>query len=335
MLDVVCPLHPCVCVAVLLSRRCSFPGKMLNAKLYARALAFMALIWAGGCLKTAAALYDEKCNPLLPPENRIKAPKPYIAYQKKKLLETGGLQDRKRSGRKPKLSKAVLTQCCEVLKAGYLCWEPSAATFGHRHWSSINEAVYAVNSNPFLAFVCQQYAVTPALLQKRLHRHDPNLAHKHLRFKKALTPQQQMERQQVAARLLNISLAFPLLLDRVWWVDEASITFSGTELKSVKVYCDRRSATARDTHAIYRNIPGRRYRTITVRIIAAVNARLGPAYLEFTTGTTDIQRIALANTIYKVSSHSRGIPTRLSLSSSPKHSQLALSCRDSPLSAGS
>jgi hypothetical protein len=301
MLNVVCPLHVCVCVAVLLPRRSQFAGKMLSAKLYARALALLALMWAGGCLKGAAAFYDEKCNPLLPPENRIKAPKPYIAYQKKKLLETGGMQDRKRSGRKPKISKAVLSQCCAALKAGYTVWEPAVNNFGHRHWASIKEAVYGANSNQFLAWVCAQHGVTPELLQKRLHRHDPNLAHKQLRFKKALTPEQQYERQFVASRLLNIYLAQPLSLERVWWVDECSITFSGTELKNVKVYCDRRSAAARDTHAIYSNIPGSRYRTITVRIIAAVNARVGPAYLEFTTGTTDIQRIVLPNITYKVS----------------------------------
>lgn len=296
-----CPLPALRVLRWSLPCRCLHTGKMLRAKLYARALAFMALIWARGCLKTAAALYDEKCNPLLPPESRIKAPKAFIAYQKKKLLETGGLQDRKRSGRKPKITKATLTQCCEVLKAGYTVWEPAVGTFGHRYWATIKDAVYGPSSNPFLAWVCTQHGVTPELLQKRLHRHDPNLAHKHLSFKKALSPQQVFERQWVASRLLQLSLAQPTLLNRAWWVDECAITFSGNDLKTVKVYCDRRSAAAQATHAIYRNIPGTRYRTITVRIIAAVNAHLGPVYMEFTTGTTDINRRVLPNITYKVS----------------------------------
>jgi hypothetical protein len=297
------PVHVLRVLRWSLLCRSSHTGKMLRAKLYARALAFLALMWAGGCLKTAAALYDQKCNPLLPPESRIKAPKAFIAYQKKKLLETGGLQDRKRSGRKTKISKDTIAHCCEVLKGGYAVFEPALNTIGHRYWASIKDAVYGPNSNPFLAWVCTQHGVTPELLQKRLHRHDPNLAHKHLRFKKSLSPEQVFERQWVASRLLQLSLAQPTLLDSALWVDECAINFSGNDLKTVKVYCDRRSAAAQATHAMYRNIPGTRYRTITVRIIAAVNARIGPIYFEFTTGTTDINRWVLPNIIYKVSVH--------------------------------
>jgi hypothetical protein len=299
---IVCSVRVHACVAALLPCGPSYAGKMLRGKLYARALAFVALILAGGCLKSAAALYDERCNPLLPPANRVKAPKAFIAYQRKKLLETGGLQDRKRSGRKPKIPKSTVAQCCEALKAGYTVWEPAVNSIGVRHWASIKEAVYGANSHPLLAWVCWKYGVTPELLQKRLHNHDPNLAHKQLCFKKSLTAQQQFERQYVAAQLLNITLAQPQVLERTFYVDECAIVFSGTELKNVKVYCDRRSATAQATHTIYSNIPGTKYRTITVRIIAAVNALHGPAYLEFTTGTTDIQRRILpVTTPYKVS----------------------------------
>ena len=295
---------PAACARV---RRCVLPcrsliaGAMVSHKLFARILAFIALFHAHGCLKSAAAYYEAHCNLLLPPEKRVKAPKPFIAYQKKKLLDTGSLDDRARSGRKSKIPKGVLTQCCEALKGGYLSMEQAARAFGYRQWASIKDAVYGPNCHPFLAQVCLQFGVTPQLLQRRLHRHDPNLVHKQLHFKKPLTIEQQLVRQSVASQLLACSLASPGLLLRAFWMDECSITFSSGAISKVKVYCDKRSHAAQATHPTYTNMPGTRYRTITVHCIAAVNALTGAVYLEFTTGTTDIQRRHLPNITYKVS----------------------------------
>jgi hypothetical protein len=97
-------------------------------------------------------------------------------------------------------------------------------------------------------------------------------------------------------------LQMPNYLQRAYWADECAIEFSISKMSTkVKVYCDSRQYASCITQSTCRMKPGRRYRTITVRVIAAVNAIVGPAYLEFTTGTTDIKRMVLPDKAYKVS----------------------------------
>jgi hypothetical protein len=104
--------------AVALPCRTPTPGKMLNAKLLARVLAIIAMVTAGGCLKTAAVHFQAECDAHLPPEHHRKAPKKFIQYNYDKLLETGSLLDKKRSGRKKKVPPEGSRRSCSFTDGG-------------------------------------------------------------------------------------------------------------------------------------------------------------------------------------------------------------------------
>lgn len=84
------------------------------------------------------------------------------------------------------------------------------------------------------------------------------------------------------------STADPSFLKRVYFIDECSIWIDSTISKGVKVYTD---AHDKGFHHVIHCDKLHSNKKIKVRFIAVVNAVHGTVYLEFTTGTKDIQRL--------------------------------------------
>lgn len=265
----------------------------------ARVAAVVAMILCGSSISAAELHFNTNYNANAPEHERVKAVPEFLRYNYRKFMATGSIHDRKRKGRPQKVPKDVLKECAKYLQQGF-AWVPLGSLLPiHRHFTSMEQAVAAV---PYLAAICAAYNVNPQQLLRKIKRVDPELVHKRLHFKKPLSIPQQQERQAVACQLYTVWLADPTVFNRACYVDEAAFTFSVDCMsKNLKVWCHRGSAGVNGTMFSHQMLPGTKYRTITVRLIAMINPLLGPVAGDFTTGTTDLQRRCLPPMMFLVS----------------------------------
>ena len=226
------------------------------------------------------------------------APREFILDNARKFKEYGSIHDRQPTGRPTTIPDHVVKQCSIALKQGYmvityLAEQPQQAMLLYRYYTTIKQAC---TENPLLAQVCEQYQVSPSHLLRRMHHVDPMPRRRTLHYKQELLAAQMAKRSLVAAQLWQSCTANPSQLLYTFWADECSILFVNSDA-SLKVYCD-----AHDQN-VSLVLPCKHVKSghqIKVRLLGVVNALLGPFYMEFTTGTTDIQRRFLPNKVYLV-----------------------------------
>lgn len=108
-----------------------------------------------------------------------------------------------------------------------------------------------------------------------------------MHIKYYLNDEEQEKRQKRAKQFLNRSRRDPNWLKDVYFVDECAITFDHEIRKGVRIYCDAHDKGYKYVIPCKKVDPNKK---IKVHIFAAVNYREGACFLEFSTGTTDIQR---------------------------------------------
>jgi hypothetical protein len=211
-----------------------------------------------------------------------------IRYWGPRLMASGSVQN-KPPVKKPRIiPDEVAKQCAVTLKQGYPVWlQPRdlrmAPVEVRRYWTSIKTACAESEQ---LASVLRLYHATPNALLRRMHGVDPGLKWRRLKIKWDLNAQQKQERQTIAAQLLHLVRTVPNFIERIFFIDECSIWLTSNNV-DVHVYADAHDANVSEVMHIPGLGPGVK---IKVKVFAVVNVLLGPVFLDFTTGTTGLQR---------------------------------------------
>lgn len=186
----------------------------------------------------------------------------------------------------------VVKDCSTELKGGYLVQVPGKDKDGkacshpvHRYYRSINQAC---RENSYLASVVAQFHVTPQHLLRRMHQVDPNLVMRVAEFKHDLTAEQRLERQQVAAQLLQMWQHDNGAFLGTCWVDETTVWVVSSGDHREKVWCDAHDAGVR---AVFTSPHLGHQNEIKLHMLGGVSAVPSARFCEFTTGTTDLQRL--------------------------------------------
>ena len=270
---------------------------MLTKRLLQRVNAVICFFLCNENLSQATKLFNQRYN--CEPNWVSHAPREFILDNVQKFKRYGSIENRHPSGRPTTIPDDVVKQCSIALKQGYmttiyLAAQPKVPHQVHRYYTTIKQACV---ENVLLAQVCQRYHVTPDHLLRRMHQVDPDLSRRTLRYKLELTMAQLSNRSLTAAILWDKCSDNPEMLLYSFFADECSIMFVDSHA-SVKVYCDAHDANVSLVLPCKHVKKGQQ---IKVRLLGVVNAVTGPFYMEFTTGTTDIQRRFLPNKTYKVS----------------------------------
>lgn len=282
-------------------------------KLALRALALSCFLLAQADLTLAVQLYNNS----VPEEDKhtVANVRAFIKNNGEKFMETGNVANRPHPPRGNKVPDDVAMECSNVFKRGYSAPQSDITEGGqqpniHLWYTSIDQACAR---DPYLAYVCDQYHVSPKNLLRRMYEVDPNLTRRRLDIKMELTAEQKAARKSIAFDLYQLWLHTGNFLQSIFWIDEVTIWFCPNyKHHNLKVYCDAHDAEV--DHVIHSPL----YRTnvrkdekLVVRALCAVNMKLGPFFLEFTTGTTGIQRrhIRPSDKAYKVGGENQDMPS--------------------------
>lgn len=274
---------------MVVAKRSRTPRKSLAMRQMAVVVALFAMLT--GTSRTALwesipdveGWYAEKATLKMRPDK-------FIKFWHDRFWEEGSLLDhkiqRKTSASIPE-DEAKLASW--YLKLGY--WEEVPSKRGgeprhvHRYYSSVAKAC---RKDPQLRAIRDTYGLTNKQLLHEIKKVDPALRRRRCYVKYGFTPDQMIHRQTRAKSLLQRATLDPTFLDRCYFIDECTIWLDNTLLSGQQVWADAHDQGVH--HVIhYPRLSGSK--RIKVHIIAAVNAVHGTVYLEFTTGTSDIQRL--------------------------------------------
>lgn len=192
-----------------------------------------------------------------------------------------------RSGRPTRVEDEDAARAAEIIKKGkHVQVEITVNNQGvlvgtTEYYRSVQQA-YAENAE-IRAICARNNNCSCEQLLAAMHRVDPSLVRRALRIKHDLTAAQKLNRQ-LAARWLQRKLrAEPDFLDRVIFIDEATIYLVGNmDNKALMVWCDKNDKQVHDVI----HCPGLgKDKKIKLHFIAAVCKKYGPLYFNWTSGT--------------------------------------------------
>jgi hypothetical protein len=207
------------------------------------------------------------------------------------FLTKGSVADDARAGRPHKVNTADAQEAAQIIKDGKeVAHVHRGKTQVHRvHYTSIREAI---RESPRLQDICHKYNISAEELLNAMHQADPSLVRRKMFFKHAFTPSELEQRMQFASWCTMQEEQYGDLLSNTIFIDESSIVIDKSTTSDVWVWCDKHDLNFSDVCP--RKLPkeGR----VKLHFIVAVSAhpafadRGGLVYMDFTTGTTDIQR---------------------------------------------
>lgn len=201
-------------------------------------------------------------------------------------------EDAHRSGRPRVVPPAVAKRAAEIVKKGRWVKVQSRRGAQHRlvYYTSIQEAV---DHSSELQSILADHHINVEQLRAAMHDADPDLVRRRLTFKRALSKEEKADRVKTSKALLREYEQDPSLLQRMVFIDETSIVLQGGGHEAVAVWCDKNDVNFNDVCPL--PVPNKSNPT-KVHIIVAVSAhpafanKNGLVYVEFTTGTSHIQR---------------------------------------------
>lgn len=180
-----------------------------------------------------------------------------------------------------------------LLKTGYVERTPIGhGRYREEHFYYESLGV-AMEKCPHLKSIYDKYAamcdkVDHQTFMEALYKYDPLLRVRRIHMKYALSEELKAQRQRRANSLLTRAGREPNFLQRLFFVDECGINFDHEIRKGVHVYCDAHDKGFRFVIPVRKLSPNK---GIKVKVMGAVNMLTGPIFMEFTTGTTGIERI--------------------------------------------
>lgn len=207
------------------------------------------------------------------------------------FLFKGSVADDDRPGRPHKVNTADALEAAQIIKDGKeVTHVHRGRTQVHRvHYTSIREAI---RESPRLQDICSKYEISAEELLHAMHDADPSLVRRKMFFKHAFTPSELEQRMTFAAWCKLQQERYGDLLTNTIFIDESSIVIDKSTTSDVWVWCDKHDLNSSDVCP--RKLPREGY--VKVHFIVAVSAhpafvaRGGLVYMDFTTGTTNIQR---------------------------------------------
>lgn len=203
----------------------------------------------------------------------------------------GSVHDAARSGRPTIIPDADALKAASLVKEGrWVEKKVKGKTVKHLvHYTSISQAVRV---NEELRNMVARLGVSPEQLLHAMHEVDPDLVRRKIFFKHSFTPDELGQRMRFATFCLGMQQVSGHLLSNTIFIDESSIVINKHTKSDVYVWCDKHDLNFSDVCP--RKLP--KEGSVTVRFIVAVSAhpafsaRGGLVYMDFTTGTTNINR---------------------------------------------
>lgn len=204
-------------------------------------------------------------------------------------MATGSVQDLPRAHRNLKVPDADVLRCAAAFKEGYTretTIDADGEVAGVRHYFYTSMA-QACEECETLRSVMRKHDCSAHYLLKRMKQLDKNLRRVRLDYKIRLTDKQIADRLAAATKMLSHHNQDHEYLQHVCWVDEWHMWCTARDA-NLKVWADAHDARVHEV------LPTPQLKStekpICIRCVAVVNAILGPIHMEFTTGTTDLQR---------------------------------------------
>lgn len=204
---------------------------------------------------------------------------------------TGALEDAPRAGRPRKIPDAMAIEAAQIISRGYTVETTvrQQRVVEHKYFSTVAEAV---EHNDTLRGMLNQLHATPEQLLAAMHRAAPELVHRRVSFRHQLSVAEKAKRVTVSRDLLARYTADHTLLQRMVFIDETTIQTHGLKRDHIEVWVNNSDPSFHDFHGV----PGKAWDPVKVHVIAAVSSHSayedhgGLVYMDFTTGTTDINR---------------------------------------------
>lgn len=227
----------------------------------------------------------------------VKAAKKFLKAQVKKFLATGSVHNITPGPSRtaePAVPDDAALHAAAILKEGYENDQvlptgdpqrPTQVVRVHSYYSTLSEAL---KHRPELMDICNQYGVTPKALLVRMHQVDDGLVKRTMQYKVPHTNKQRYARIAASLALLQMFRADPNLHRRVVWVDQATIWIVDDSHNTKRVWVD---AHDKGVHYVINCPLMLKHKRIKVHILCGVNYELGAFFIQFTTGTTGIQRL--------------------------------------------
>jgi len=212
----------------------------------------------------------------------------FILRNFNKFITTGSVHDRPRAGRTPSMPSEVVMECAKHLKAGYRVWgivDENTGVLGWKHnfYTTITEAATECE---YIKGALTDYNVSVDYLRAKLHELDPSLKRFKVDYKAELDIHQKGSRMVASRWMLEQKEQHPGFLERVCWVDEWHM-WCTPERCPLHIWADAHDERVKAVLPIPQL---ETHEKVLIRCVAVVNARLGPIHMEFTTGTTDLER---------------------------------------------
>jgi hypothetical protein len=225
-------------------------------------------------------------------ERQLPAPKDlnhFIHYQIEKLTSYYTLLDVREHPCPPKVPNEVIQRAADILAHGYEYalisqFGPYLNYFREtRHFTSMRQACML---SAELRGIMQQYDVTPKYILKRIHIVAPRLAYTGLPMKIQLSAENMQQRMEYAAWMYAQHVADPKFLQKILWGDETRIYMGKDLLGRLRVYHYTGHYEGQPP------IPNpllNKENSMRVDVALFVDAVNGLAFVEFLTGTTNIE----------------------------------------------
>jgi len=210
-------------------------------------------------------------------------------YNGDKLMETGSVLNKTREY-KPGPDKITTDEAklaAFILKSGYTEQTPlghGRIKVEHHYFTTL---LQALEKSPHLLSIKIKYGLDHRQFWAAMHKADPTLERHRIHFMRDLDSDAKDKRMKRAKWFLTQHNNITDFLDRMYFIDECAICFDHETRKGVHVYCDAFDKGYKYVIPYKKANPTQK---IKVHILVAVNAVTGAAFLEFTTGTTEISR---------------------------------------------
>jgi hypothetical protein len=252
--------------------------------------------WFKASCKMSAAqqAFEEQWNEVHK-DHRISDTYKFIKLSVSKLETEYDLHDGGGQGRHLLLSHEDAIKCVDILAQGYPQRNVVIDQGGTQEYDEIKQYTSlseALHMSAALRALTTDKNMSPEYVQGRLHDVAPYLVYGQLPMKLPLPPDVIEARQQYCIEMLRRIAADPDFLKCVFWVDECRIWFNRDLAGRLRVWYDRRKLAGQppednplfDLHGSKR-----------IDFLLILNARLGCVYVEFLTGTTDIDTMGRLN----------------------------------------
>jgi hypothetical protein len=225
-------------------------------------------------------------------ERHLPAPKDlyhFIPYQIKKLTTRYTLLDVREHPCPPKVPNDVIQHAADILAHGYECALicPYGLYLNYfrelRHFTSMRQACMC---SAELRAIMQQYDVTPKYILKRIHIVAPRLAYTGLPMKIQLSAENMQQRMDHAAWMYAQHSADPKFLQKIQWGVETRIYMGKDLLGRLRVY---HYTGHYESQPPIPNPLLNKENSMRVDVALFVDAVNGLAFVEFLTGTTNIE----------------------------------------------